>query len=49
MRNGDSVQSPFIIYRKKLSTKEEIKNDNRGIKIIKDFILFMYKKFGSVK
>ena len=29
--------------------KEEKKSDKRGIKIIKDFLLEMYKKFGAVK
>ena len=29
--------------------KEEKKSDKRGIKIIKEFLLEMYKKFGAVK
>ena len=39
----------YHYYSKKYSiAKEEVKKDNRGIKIIKDFILDMYKKFGDV-
>ena len=39
----------YHYYSKKYSSaKEEVKRDNRGIKIIKDFLLDMYKKFGDV-
>ena len=39
----------YHYYSKKYSSaKEEVKKDNRGIKIIKDFLLDMYKKFGDV-
>ena len=39
----------YHYYSKKYSSaKEEVKKDNRGIKIIKDFIVDMYKKFGDV-
>ena len=29
--------------------KEEKKSDKKGVKIIKEFLLEMYKKFGAVK
>ena len=40
----------YHYYSKKYTNgKEEKKSDKRGVKIIKDFLLEMYKKFGAVK
>ena len=39
----------YHYYSKKFSyAKTETKKDNRGIKLIKEFLLTMYKKFGAV-
>ena len=43
------MKKKYHYYSKKYSSaKEEVKKDNRGIKIIKDFIVDMYKKFGDM-
>ena len=40
----------YHYYSKKYTNgKEEKKSDKRGVKIIKEFLLEMYKKFGAVK
>ena len=40
----------YHYYSKRFSNaKEETKKDNRGVKLIKEFLLGMYKKFGAVK
>ena len=39
----------YHYYSKRYSNaKEETKKDNRGVKLIKEFLLTMYKKFGAV-
>ena len=39
----------YYYYSKKYTNgKEEKKSDKRGIKIIKEFLIEMYKKFGTV-
>ena len=39
----------YHYYSKRFSNvKTETKKDNRGIKLIRDFLLTMYKKFGAV-
>jgi hypothetical protein len=39
----------YHYYSKRYSNaKTEIKNDNRGVKLIKEFLFTMYKKFGAV-
>ena len=40
----------YHYYSKKYTNgKEEKKSDKKGVKIIKEFLLEMYKKFGAVK
>ena len=39
----------YHYYSKRYNnTKAEAKKDNKGIKLIKEFLLTMYKKFGAV-
>ena len=39
----------YHYYSKRYSNdKEKAKKDNKGVKLIKEFLLTMYKKFGAV-
>ena len=48
MKNYLKLQNIIIISKNYYNAKTETKNDNRGIKLIKEVLLTMYNKLGAI-
>ena len=48
MKNYLKLQNIIIIPKDLCIVKTEAKNDNKGVRLIKEFLLTMYKKFDTV-
>ena len=48
MKNYLKIQNIIIISKNYYNAKTETKNDNRGIKLIKEVLLTMYNKLGAI-